>query len=199
MKKNNVAVDIVSFGSEEQNTEKLEAFHEAVNSGDNSHLVTVPPGMILSDSLFGSPIFQGEGAAGYGGGDDGEAAGAGGGQGFEFGIDPSLDPELALALRVSMEEERARAAAAGAASGEAEAVPAAANQSDKQPQPADTAVPMDEDALLQQALAMSMQVDQPEQATQPAAQSAAENTTTMVMHLLHQLQHLQETWSRYQP
>ncbi|KAL0023680.1 hypothetical protein WJX79_000680 [Trebouxia sp. C0005] len=70
MKKNNVAVDIVSFGSEEQNTEKLEAFHEAVNSGDNSHLVTVPPGMILSDSLFGSPIFQGEGAAGYGGGSD---------------------------------------------------------------------------------------------------------------------------------
>ncbi len=39
LKKNNVAVDIVSFGSEEENTEKLDAFLEAVNSGDNSHLV----------------------------------------------------------------------------------------------------------------------------------------------------------------
>lgn len=120
MKKNNVAVDIVSFGSEAENDEKLTAFHEAVNSGDNSHLITVPPGMILSDSLFGSPIFQGEGGGGYGGG-DGEAAAAGGGGagqgGFEFGIDPSLDPELALALRVSMEEERARQTAANAASG----------------------------------------------------------------------------------
>lgn len=174
MKKNNVAVDIVSFGSEEQNTEKLEAFHEAVNSGDNSHLVTVPPGMILSDSLFGSPIFQGEGAAGYGGGSDGEAAGGGGGTGFEFGIDPSLDPELALALRVSMEEERARNAAAGVASGEAsEPVPAASGQTEGQPQSADTPVPMDEDALLQQALAMSMQVDQPEEAAQPAAETTS--------------------------
>lgn len=171
MKKNNVAVDIVSFGSEEENTEKLEAFHEAVNSGDNSHLVTVPPGMILSDSLFGSPIFQGEGAVGYGGGGgDSEAAGGGGGTGFEFGIDPSLDPELALALRVSMEEEEARKAAAGVASGEtSEAVPAANSHSEGQPQSTDTPVPMDEDALLQQALAMSMQTEQPEESAQPAA------------------------------
>lgn len=179
MKKNNVAVDIVSFGSEEQNTEKLEAFHEAVNSGDNSHLVTVPPGMILSDSLFGSPIFQGEGAGGYGGGADGEAAGAGsgGGGGFEFGIDPSLDPELALALRVSMEEERARQTAANAASGETgEAVPAAAGASEGQSQAADTPVPMDEDALLQQALAMSMQTDQREETAQPAADTGSTMT-----------------------
>lgn len=180
MKKNNVAVDIVSFGSEEQNTEKLEAFHEAVNSGDNSHLVTVPPGMILSDSLFGSPIFQGEGAGGYGGGADGEAAGAGGGGGggFEFGIDPSLDPELALALRVSMEEERARQTAANAASGETgEAVPAAAGASEGQSQAADTPVPMDEDALLQQALAMSMQTDQREERAQPAADTGSTMTS----------------------
>lgn len=58
LKKNNVAVDIVSFGSEEENADKLEAFLEAVNSGDNSHLVTVPAGTVLSDSLFGSPVFQ---------------------------------------------------------------------------------------------------------------------------------------------
>ena len=61
LKKNNVAVDIVSFGSEESNADKLEAFVQAVNSGENSHLVTVPAGTILADILFGSPIFQTEG------------------------------------------------------------------------------------------------------------------------------------------
>ena len=66
LKKNNVAVDIVSFGSEEENAEKLEAFHAAVNSNGNSHLVTVPPGTILSDMLFGTPIFMEEGAGGGG-------------------------------------------------------------------------------------------------------------------------------------
>lgn len=58
LKKNNVAVDIVSFGHEADNEDKLTAFHGAVNSNDNSHLVTVPPGPVLSDVLIGSPIFQ---------------------------------------------------------------------------------------------------------------------------------------------
>lgn len=53
-----MAVDIVSFGHESDNEEKLTAFHTAVNSNDNSHLVTVPPGPVLSDVLIGSPIFQ---------------------------------------------------------------------------------------------------------------------------------------------
>jgi hypothetical protein len=74
LKKNNVAVDVVSFGSEEANSDRLEAFHAAVNSNDNSHLVTVPPGTILSDMLFGTPIFMEEGAGGGGGG--GEEGGA---------------------------------------------------------------------------------------------------------------------------
>jgi len=58
LKKNNVAVDVVNFGAAEVNGERLEAFIEAVNSGDNSHLVSVPTGTILSDTLFGSPIYQ---------------------------------------------------------------------------------------------------------------------------------------------
>lgn len=101
LKKNNVAVDIVSFGAEEENQEKLEAFHQAVNSNGNSNFVSVPPGPVLSDVLIGSPIFQGEGGAAYGfggGGGGGGAAGAGA-EGFEFGVDPNMDPELALALR----------------------------------------------------------------------------------------------------
>ncbi|CAJ0887781.1 2792_t:CDS:2, partial [Entrophospora sp. SA101] len=102
MKKNNVAVDIINFGEESENNSKLEAFINAVNSGDNSHILTVPPGPhILSDALLSSAILAGE---------DGVPAGfaAGGGNSFEFGVDPNLDPELALALRISLEEEKAR-------------------------------------------------------------------------------------------
>eukprot|EP00775_Hariotina_reticulata_P006012 gene6012-6250_t len=58
LKKNNVAVDVVSFGHESENEDKLSAFHAAINSNDNSHLVVVPPGPVLSDVLIGSPIFQ---------------------------------------------------------------------------------------------------------------------------------------------
>ncbi|KAL4423804.1 hypothetical protein ABPG75_001105 [Micractinium tetrahymenae] len=191
LKKNNVAVDIVSFGCEAENGEKLEAFHGAVNSNDNSHLVTVPPGTILSDMLFGTPIFMEEGAGGGGGG-----AAEGGApaprsnvvDGFDYGelgVDPTLDPELALALRVSMEEERARQAAAAAAAAQqaggegagaggegaaAEQAPAAAGEAEGMAIDA-----MDEDALLQQALALSMQVDQPTPApaTGPAPTPAA--------------------------
>jgi 26S proteasome regulatory subunit N10 len=96
-----VAVDVVSFGAEEENQEKLEAFFQAVNSNGNSNIVSVPPGPVLSDVLIGSPIFQGEGGGGaYGFVGGAAAAGGGAGaEGFEFGVDPNMDPELALALR----------------------------------------------------------------------------------------------------
>lgn len=48
LKKNNVAVDIVSFGHEAENGAKLEAFYNTVNANGNGHLVTVPPGPVLS-------------------------------------------------------------------------------------------------------------------------------------------------------
>ncbi|KAF9195169.1 hypothetical protein BGZ51_004596 [Haplosporangium sp. Z 767] len=111
LKKNNVAVDVVNFGEESENTTKLEAFVAAVNNNDNSNLVTVPPGPhLLSDILVSSAIVAGE---------DGSAPSyvSSGGGSYEFGVDPNLDPELALALRISLEEERARqeAASGGAA------------------------------------------------------------------------------------
>ncbi|RKO95730.1 hypothetical protein CAUPRSCDRAFT_8911, partial [Caulochytrium protostelioides] len=60
LKKNNVAVDVVNFGEEADNTAKLEAFVAAVSSSDNSHLVSVPPGPhLLSDMLLASPIIEG--------------------------------------------------------------------------------------------------------------------------------------------
>mgnify|MGYP002832815609 CR=1 FL=1 len=118
LKKNSVAVDIVNFGEEAENTQKLEALLNAVNSDDNSHLVTVPPGPhVLSDILLSSPIVQGEDGGGGGGG--GMPTGGGGAnEGFaEFGVDPTLDPEFAWALRVSMEEERQRQANEAAKAG----------------------------------------------------------------------------------
>ncbi|DAZ97832.1 TPA: hypothetical protein N0F65_002502 [Lagenidium giganteum] len=114
LKKNNVAVDVVSLGDHEANASKLQAFVDAANSSNNSHLVTVPTGVLPSDVLVSSPVLLGE-DGGMGGGAMGGSGGAGGGsEAFaEYGgVDPSMDPELALALRVSMEEERARQEAA---------------------------------------------------------------------------------------
>ncbi|RIB02158.1 hypothetical protein C2G38_1991759 [Gigaspora rosea] len=109
-KKNNIAVDVINFGEEAENTTKLDAFVNTVKSGDNRHvlimrvhLVTVPPGPhILSDILISSPIIAGE----DGGVPPGFTVGSGGS--YEFGVDPNLDPELAMALRISLEEEKQR-------------------------------------------------------------------------------------------
>lgn len=54
LKKNNVALDIVSFGEDDgEKVEKLEALLNAVNNGDNSHIVHIPGGeRVLSDVLI---------------------------------------------------------------------------------------------------------------------------------------------------
>ena len=143
------------------------------------HLVTIPAGVLPSDVLVTSPILRGDSGGGGGGAAAAAAPASGGGGGggdfAEFGgIDPSMDPELAMALRVSMEEERARQERVAAASnnnneeeksgdaGDAEGGGDSAPSGDAA---MEDAVPlaavaeggeMDEDALLQQALAMSM-------------------------------------------
>jgi len=152
LKKNSVAVDIIHFGHENfsnDNAQKLEALISAVNNQDNSHLVNVPPGPHhLSEMVQTTAILQESG----GGAAVSVPAAA---QSFG-GVDANLDPELAMALRESMEEEKARqqarAAAAGpaASSGGAPAAPSAAAA-------APAAMELeDEDALLQQALALSL-------------------------------------------
>lgn len=171
LKKNSVALDVVNFGEEDESkTEKLEALVAAVNNNESSHIVHVPPGPnALSDVLISTSIFTGDGEGGSG--FAAAAAAAGGVSGFDFGVDPNLDPELALALRVSMEEERARQEAAAKKAAEE-----AAKQEKGESQIASQDVNMadnaaagtsesenkaatlmdDENALLQQALAMSM-------------------------------------------
>mmetsp|Transcript_68351 Transcript_68351/g.153507 ORF Transcript_68351/g.153507 Transcript_68351/m.153507 type:complete len:446 (-) Transcript_68351:52-1389(-) len=191
LKKNNVSIDIVSFGEVEDNTPKLEKLLTAVNSSETSHLVEVPVGpKLLSDVLLTSVIVNPDGDVAGGGG------GGGGDAGFEFGIDPSNDPELALALRISMEEERARqqqsdAGAGGTApatvpAGEAAAPAATTTPAAAEPAPAAAPLPMasgdavleamgmeDMDEELRQALLLSLQESGPPPTeSAPAAESA---------------------------
>ncbi|KZT63715.1 hypothetical protein DAEQUDRAFT_99485 [Daedalea quercina L-15889] len=163
LKKNNVAVDFIAFGDgiEEGERSVLKAFVENTSSGDNSHLITVPPGPhLLSDVVLTSPILAGD--RGIPEEAMGDVSGAAPGANFEFGVDPSLDPELAMALRMSLEEEQARQAAA------AQASPAPAGSSAPavaaEAAPAATAIPAsvpagptddEEEAMLKQALALS--------------------------------------------
>ncbi|KAH9623409.1 hypothetical protein KSS87_002921 [Heliosperma pusillum] len=171
LKKNSVALDVVDFGEDEEGkSEKLEALVSAVNNSETSHYVHVPPGSnALSDVLISTPIFTGDGEGGSGFAAAAAAASAGGMTGFDFGVDPNLDPELALALRVSMEEERARQEAAAKKASEESAgqekggehsssQDATMGESSSANAEADKKIDLmdDENALLQQALAMSM-------------------------------------------
>lgn len=151
LKKEKVSVDVVNFGEEGSNTEKLNSFITTLNGkdGQTSHLVTVPPGPVLSDALVTSAIIQGEDSAGMEAGGGGSGGGFGGD--FEFGVDPAADPELALALRVSMEEQRHRQ--------EEEAKRAQQTAAPKEITiPEDNEEGDDEEALLAKALAMSIGV-----------------------------------------
>lgn len=77
LKKNNVSVDVVSFGAcADDNREALEAFVAAVNKDQNSHFVEAPLGTNLCDFLLSSPVVSQAGAGG-GGGEGGEGAAAG--------------------------------------------------------------------------------------------------------------------------
>jgi len=156
LKKEKVAVDVVSFGEQNVNTEKLTNFINTLNGkdGGNSHLVTIPPGSMLSGAIGSSPIIAEEGGAGM----------PSGGADFDMGFDPNSDPELALALRVSLEEQRhrqeedARRARDTTGGQETQSAPATAggNQAN-------------DDAMLQAALEMSMDPDVEPPATAPAA------------------------------
>jgi len=157
LKKEKVNIDIVNFGEDDSNADILNKFITTINGkeGTGSHLVTIPPGPHLSDALVSSPILQGE---------DGMAAAAAGGGGFEFGVNPDDDPELALALRVSMEEQRARQQAE-AGGGQESGAPVVGGAEDES----------SEEAMLQRALAMSMDTAEPG----TAAPAPARDLSTM--------------------
>ncbi|KAK9869353.1 hypothetical protein WA026_003110 [Henosepilachna vigintioctopunctata] len=143
LKKEKVNVDVINFGEEATNTEVLSTFINTLNGkdGTGSHLVTVPPGPHLSDALISSPIIQGE---------DGTGGAGLGTSGFEFGVDPNEDPELALALRVSMEEQRQRQEEEARKAREASSTESGTKIPDIKEEPTD-------EAMLERALAMSME------------------------------------------
>ncbi|KAF5198243.1 26S proteasome non-ATPase regulatory subunit 4-like protein [Thalictrum thalictroides] len=172
LKKNSVALDVVNFGEEDDGKpEKLEALVASVNNSDSSHIVHVPPSAgALSDVLISTPIFTGDGEGGSGFAAAAAAAAASGVSGFDFGVDPNLEPELALALRVSMEEERARQEAAAKRAAEEASRQGGEQSSNSQDATMTENVSVgalvdenkrndqtdNETALLEQALAMSM-------------------------------------------
>lgn len=195
LKKNNIFIDVIAMGELGENEPKLRELVDAANGSSaneegaerNCHLVTIPAGVLPSDVLITSPIFRGDAAPMGMGGDMGGSGGGGGGDAFaEYGgVDPNMDPELAMALRVSMEEERARqervSAAAAAASAESNQEEksgddaAAAHNADSMEGITD-GVENDEDALLQQALAMSMAENQASSNTEETTAVGGEST-----------------------
>ncbi|KIJ26778.1 hypothetical protein M422DRAFT_216127 [Sphaerobolus stellatus SS14] len=170
LRKNNIAVDVISFGDEEgreANDPILNAFvKNVIGKEPNSHFVSIAPGPdLLSDVILSSPIVSEDFPSGVPTGAGGETSATGATNNFEFGIDPSLDPELAMALRMSLEEEQARQRAAvateGASSSSAplEPIPES-SPTTSAPATTTTSQPTveiedDEDAMLARALAMS--------------------------------------------
>lgn len=106
LKKNNVAVDIISFGNVDQNRDLLKQFFDNVNNSNNSSLLEVPVGYYLVDSLFSSSIMnndmqmnQMEQPVEQGG----ESQGAGNQGGMS-----QFEREIHMAIQASIEEEEKR-------------------------------------------------------------------------------------------
>jgi len=160
LKKEKVAVDVVSFGEQNVNTEKLTGFINTLNGkdGGNSHLVTIPPGSMLSGAIGSSPILAEEGGA----------AMSSGGADFDMGFDPNSDPELALALRVSLEEQRHRQEE-DARRGRENNTGGAQQETQSAPATAGGNQVAGDDEMLQAALEMSMDPDVEPPATAPAS------------------------------
>eukprot|EP00003_Mantamonas_plastica_P000217 TRINITY_DN101_c2_g1_i2.p1 TRINITY_DN101_c2_g1~~TRINITY_DN101_c2_g1_i2.p1 ORF type:complete len:410 (-),score=173.15 TRINITY_DN101_c2_g1_i2:101-1258(-) len=116
LRKNGVAVDIISIGENEANDELLQDFLKKIDE-ETCNFLSVAPGKDVCDSLRGTGILydfdtggNGGGAGGFGGGMDVE--GIGGVNDFsEYGgIDPSVDPELANVMRQSILDQQAQLA-----------------------------------------------------------------------------------------
>eukprot|EP01098_Paradermamoeba_levis_P003100 TRINITY_DN1446_c0_g1_i4.p1 TRINITY_DN1446_c0_g1~~TRINITY_DN1446_c0_g1_i4.p1 ORF type:complete len:443 (-),score=190.39 TRINITY_DN1446_c0_g1_i4:209-1537(-) len=170
LKKNNIAVDVINFGEQEANRDKLESFVKTVNNNDNSHIISVPagPNIVLSEVIRSSPLIKG-----------GDAGGAGGGAGFD--VDPNMDPELLQALRISYEEDRARRAAAQKKDGETADASSSTTPSSSTTSPSsllDTDMVDDPDIAAAIELSMRQAQESAASTPTPAPTTTAATTTT---------------------
>lgn len=116
LKKNNIAVDVINFGEQnEEHLAKLQKFVDTVKKDNNGIFVNVKPGVASVYDYIAS-VFITSVDAGDQGGQVGQGVGSGGmpnpGTGASFleygGVDPNKDPELAMAMKLSLEEEQQR-------------------------------------------------------------------------------------------
>ena len=114
LKKENVSVDVINFGEDEQNVERLVKFIETLNGKNvspdqiNCHLINIPSGSNVNDAVRNSAICGASQSTSVGiTGGAAQGMDLGGGQ-EDWMDDPNMDPDLALALRVSLEESHAR-------------------------------------------------------------------------------------------
>ncbi|KAM3142044.1 hypothetical protein pb186bvf_005917 [Paramecium bursaria] len=139
MKKNNIAVDIINFGEQnESHLMKIKLFHENVDKDNNSSLINLKPGLSqIYEALI--TLIQNQQ-----GGQDGQVGNQGQQNLFNNfdNPDPNMDPELAEAIKLSLMEQQ--------------------NQTQGQNQP-ETFIDeqMDEEELLKKAKEMSLIPEQP--------------------------------------
>ncbi|EPY39895.1 26S proteasome regulatory subunit N10 [Angomonas deanei] len=180
LRKNDVAVDVVAFGVE-QNVDLLKEFVSKVNKNNNSRFLNVAETDNLTSALMSDAIFLGENAVE--GGNENNA-----GSNFAmFGADPNMDPELAMVLRMSYEEEMQRQAAAAAAAGgggqqPAEGAPPPAPEVTTAPTAATPVVneeEMDEEEMLRLAIAMSLNEQNANANPNQQTSNAGKTTTRM--------------------
>jgi len=109
LKKEKVNVDIINFGEDEVNLEKLSKFIDTLNgknadpNNTNCHLLSIPSGGGIVDAVRNSVI--------NGANPNSNSTAGNNNAGNDFGdlyVDPNIDADLALALRMSLEESRAR-------------------------------------------------------------------------------------------
>ena len=99
LKKNNVAVDIISLGDYTTNDEKLEVFIHSVNKSNNSKLIKVPRESNIATTILDDSRFTNTRSA---------FAASAVSSSLNYQESGDEDSELALALRISLEEERKR-------------------------------------------------------------------------------------------
>ncbi|KAH8858907.1 26S proteasome non-ATPase regulatory subunit 4 [Schistosoma japonicum] len=171
LKKEKVNDDTINFGENEANQQKLSGFMDTINGkdGTGSHLKSVARGTVLHDILVTSPVVAGKDGYGL----------PGTGLGLEFVCDEAEDPDLFYALRVSMEDQRIR---------QVHEV-----YRDDEITPTVTTLPRTSaEAMLKQASAMSMQMNNTECPSLPmdidlAAMSEVDQVTYVLRMSLQQI------------